>query len=107
MGRHVMVVLTNPMEGREDEFNDWYSEVHLEEAVGVPGYVSAQRLKLSDVQVGEPAEYRYLAIYEIEADGAGAAVAELQAARATLTTSDALDPKRVMWFYEISEKVTA
>lgn len=73
MGRHILVTMTNPVDGREDEFNDWYSNVHLSESVGVPGLISAQRFKLSDEQLGEPSEYRYLAIYEIEAESAGAA----------------------------------
>ena len=29
MAKHVFVVLTNPLEGKEDAYNDWYTNVHL------------------------------------------------------------------------------
>jgi hypothetical protein len=33
MAKHVFVVLTNPVEGEEDTYNDWYTNVHL---IGIP-----------------------------------------------------------------------
>jgi len=46
MSRHVFAVLTNPVEGREAEFNAWYDR-HLHDILRLPGLVSAQRFRLS------------------------------------------------------------
>jgi hypothetical protein len=74
---HMFLVLTNPAEGLEDEYNDWYTNLHLDEVVAVPGFVSARRYGLSDDQLGGfgSSKHRYLAIYEI----AGAPVDAFQA----------------------------
>jgi primosomal replication protein N len=51
MGRHILVVMTNAVEGKDQEFNHWYSNVHLGEVVAIPGFVSAQRYKLADSEI--------------------------------------------------------
>ena len=71
MPTHRLVVFTEPTAGREDEYNQWYDEVHLKEVLATEGFVGAQRFALSDAQIGDvagAAPSRYLAIYEIEAD---------------------------------------
>ena len=35
MAKLWLVVLTNPVEGREDEYNEWYSGRHLEDVLAV------------------------------------------------------------------------
>ena len=79
MGRHLMVVYTNPVEGEEDEYNKWYDETHLPDIVDVPGVVSGRRLKLAPVAgTGDGATHQYLALYEIDGDPA-AVMAEIGA----------------------------
>ena len=69
MARFVFVVNTNPVEGREDEYNDWYSNRHLADVLAVPGVVSARRFAIADTQVAAaPPSFKYLALYEVEAD---------------------------------------
>ncbi|MBW2424816.1 MAG: hypothetical protein JRG86_11230 [Deltaproteobacteria bacterium] len=96
MSKHRLVVFTNAMPGRDDEFNKWYDEVHLREVVEVDGFVAAQRFVLSADQIGEldadSVPGRYLAIYEIEADDLKSAFDKLNAASGgSMTMSDALD----------------
>jgi hypothetical protein len=72
------IALTNPVEGREQEFNDWYDDQHIRDILALPGCVSAQRFKLSDVQIpNRSCPYRYLAIYEFKPDDPKAAVAAI------------------------------
>lgn len=66
--RYKFVVLTNAVEGREAEFNDWYSNTHLADVIAIPGIVSADRFELAEFQRTLPQPYKYLAIYEIETD---------------------------------------
>ena len=50
MAKHVFVVFTNPVEGKDATYNDWYDNRHLPDVLDVPGFVSAQRFRLSDTQ---------------------------------------------------------
>lgn len=104
---NVLIVLTNPVEGREDEYNEWYSDIHVREVVDIPGFISAQRFALSDSQMGPAGAHRYLAIYEVEGDP-GAALSALKAARPELRMSEALDTSAIsaQMFSAITEKVT-
>ena len=67
---NVMVVLTNATPGFEDEFNEWYDNVHLAEVVALPGFVAARRYKYTESQLaGFPeSPQKYLALYWIEGD---------------------------------------
>jgi hypothetical protein len=46
MAKHVFVVFTNPVEGKEATYNDWCDNRHLPDVLDVPGFVSAQRFRL-------------------------------------------------------------
>jgi len=71
-GTSYLVVLSNPIAGKEEEYHKWYNETHVREVTQVEGILSAQRFKFSERQVRDnPAtdlvrQYKYLAIYEIE-----------------------------------------
>ena len=51
--RYLVLVLTEPTEGNEERFNDYYENTHLEEVIASTGWSSSQRFKLVD-EVGEP-----------------------------------------------------
>lgn len=108
MSDNILVVLTNPVAGKENEYNDWYSNTHIQEICEIPGFKSAQRFKLGDAQLGPAGPHQYLAIYEIEGDPA-AALEALKAARPDLNMSDALDRSTTLGqaFTAITGKVTA
>lgn len=81
MATSILVVHSRPVEGREDEFNAWYTEVHLPEVLRVDGFVAARRFQF--VAAGHeqpPGGLPYLAVYEV-ADG------QLEAARAALAAA--------------------
>ena len=62
-----MLVFSDPVAGREKEFNDWYTGRHLDDIVAMPGFSSAQRFKLNSVSLGT-CPNKYLAIYDMETD---------------------------------------
>jgi hypothetical protein len=67
MPTHRFIVLTNPVEGREDDFNDWYTGRHIPDVLSVPGIVSAQRFRIVEKEyTGSP--YKYLSIYDFDID---------------------------------------
>lgn len=93
MARYKLVVLTNPMSEEQDaEFNDWYDNIHLDDVVAVPGFISAQRFRLKN-GLGFEHTHRYLALYEVETDNPEAACEELFSRQGTerMMISEALD----------------
>ena len=68
MAKYNFVVLTNPTQGKEAEYNDWYNNIHIPDVLNVKGMVGAQRFRLADQQMGGKPQHSYLALYEIETD---------------------------------------
>ncbi len=71
--RKMFLVFSNPVEGKEREFNEWYETVHVPELLATGGIVSAQRFdaheRAADREAGlPPPAHRYLTVYEIEGD---------------------------------------
>jgi hypothetical protein len=66
----VWLVFTKPVEGREQEYNEWYDEVHLPDVAAVPGVRAAQRYVLGPERrsPGVTPPHSYLAVYEIDGD---------------------------------------
>jgi len=113
MAKYTFIVLTNPVEGKESEYNDWYNRQHIPDVLNVPGFVSGQRFRLADAQMNRDGSraHRYLAVYEIETDDLAATLKELRARGGTaeIVPSDAIDTKNVATyvFTPIAEKVLA
>lgn len=101
-GKHLLVALTNAVEGREDEFNDWYSNRHLDDILALPGVMAARRYVLSQSQTRPPPyPYRYCAVYEIETDNLEALQQELSARARTpkMPMSDSMSPDSLVLYY--------
>jgi hypothetical protein len=102
MARFLWLVMTNPAEGREQEFNRWYDEEHVPDMLGVATVVAVQRFEF--VTGGGSAEpgLRYLAVYEVEADSPEQTMAAMDKARAEpgrMRASSSLDRDARLWFF--------
>ena len=93
MGNYTMVVFTSPVEGREDDYNDWYDNQHLGDVIAAAGFDRAERLRLTDIGSPTAGLRRYLALYQIETDDPESAWKGLLAAAGTdaMPMSDAID----------------
>ena len=94
MTGYKFIVASNPVAGKEDEYNTWYDERHLPDLMKMDGIVGATRYELAEVQSpGTPAVPQYLAIYDIETDNLQGVFDEMQtrAASGEMLVSDALD----------------
>ena len=92
MRQYQMVVLSNPVVGREQECEDWYQQEHLQDMVKLPGFTSAQRFRLAhSMEEGNP--YQYMAVYKIETDSIDDTMKTLveRAGSGELKVSTALD----------------
>ena len=96
---------------REDEYNDWYDNVHLPDLLNVKGVVGASRYRVAKAQQGGPVEGpQYLAIYEVDIEDVQDFFDDMMRAATdgSMRMSDALDQSVVdltMW-EEITPRVS-
>lgn len=100
-----MLVLSEPVEGREAEYDDWYTNTHLGEVVATDGFVAAQRFGLVH---GEGAPHGHLAVYEVEGDLETARAALAAGKEQRVPVPDTMSPeRRSWWFTAVSDRVEA
>ena len=110
----LLVVFSNAVEGEDDEFNRWYTEVHVPDVIKLGGATVGRRYKSAGVALlpGIPEPGNYAAIYEVESD----TIEKIQAVAATLqgslSTGEAdisptmdLPSVRAAWLLPISEDI--
>jgi hypothetical protein len=106
-----ILTVFNAKEGMEEQFNSWYSEAHMPQALQVPGMVTGQRFRLAEAQrQGSTPQWKYLAYYEVETDDIQGVLDELKRREGTpaLVGTDTIAPGgSVMVFEPITEKMTA
>lgn len=112
MGKYVLVVNSNATDGKEDEYNAWYNDVHLGEVLQVPGFVAAQRFSVAaEPTAGDAPEHKYLAIYELETEQPQQSLAALGEAVSSgkIAMSDAINMRDVAatLYGPVSDRVTA
>jgi hypothetical protein len=88
VARYKLVAMSNAVEGRDDDYNEWYRKQHMPDVLAVPGFVSGERL-----QVLGDGPFTYCAIFEIETDDIGAVLADFGSRPGTdlMPVSDSLD----------------
>lgn len=66
MTDHLLLVFSNAKPELEDEFNEWYSKVHVVDLVDkIDGIESGQRFRSAGTYRDAADDYRYLALYWI------------------------------------------
>jgi hypothetical protein len=83
MAKYLLLALTNPVLGREQEYNAWYDNVAVPTYKSLPGLVPLGRFKAIDVPHLFPFEmdnqFQYLSLYYFEADDATSFMETLKA----------------------------
>jgi hypothetical protein len=82
MARHMLVALTNTAEGHDEEYQEWYANVHTPDLLAVPGFLSVHRFALAPDQgfLDGEGKHRYITLYEIETDDVAGTLAGLEVA---------------------------
>jgi len=110
MRRFKMLVFSEPFEGQDDAYNEWYTGRHLKDVCALDGFTAAQRFTLHSVSMGQTLN-RYLAIYEVETDDPEWVVENMFANRDTpampMDAAFNIDPTSVMLYEELTEVVSA
>ena len=102
MAQFLLVVTSSALDGRDQAFNDWYDNVHLQDMLDLPGVTSGRRYDALP-QSPAPTPAKHLAIFELEAEDPLAVLGELgrrmEAGEISGTTD--IDPSSVqMWIYK-------
>lgn len=109
MPQYQLLAFTNAKPGRDDEFNDWYSNVHLGDVLKLPGVKAAQRFSLAETQHrAGPHPWSYMAVYEIDIDDIADTLSALRVVSGTeaMPLSPALQDERMVWIYSaITERM--
>lgn len=94
----ILLVLTDPVAGCEQEFNAWYESVHLPEILALPSFVSATRYRRNERPVVTLSQ-SYLTIYRVTDTLRAARELAKAVGRAEITMSPALDDLTVLQGY--------
>ena len=74
MAKHVLLAMTNPVPGKDAEYNDWYNTVAYPTYKSLPGLIPLGRFKAVDVPHMFPFEmdnqFQYLSMYYFDTDDA-------------------------------------
>lgn len=64
----MVLTFSDPVSGREAEYDDWYQNVHLPQVCRLPGIRSAQRFRLVESDEAGATGPRNVAVYELDGD---------------------------------------
>lgn len=90
--KEILIAMVNAVDGRENEFNEWYSGEHIPQILDLPGFVSAQRYEVADTPEAA-AGYRYATVYEVEGS---ALEARNQLFTGNLGSSESMDSTQLL-----------
>lgn len=90
--KHLFFAFTNPVAGREADYNEWQIKTHLPDGLKNPGFVGVKRYKLADAQFNpDDSREAYVNVWEIESDNLEATLVEAAHIQKDAVFSDALD----------------
>jgi hypothetical protein len=110
MASALLIVLSNPVDGREEEYNAWYTGQHLDDVLTAAGFEAAQRFRFVPSTLSRKPQAQYLAIYEVSAERREEAERLLLETATTpaMPISEALAPRPTTWWFEsIGDRVEA
>ena len=78
---YYFLVFSNPVDGYEKEYNDWYDGQHAADVVSIPGFVSAQRYVQNELPFFKVIDIKlpkYLIVYRIVSSDVESVFAEVE-----------------------------
>ncbi|MFG1923333.1 hypothetical protein [Cryptosporangium sp. NPDC048952] len=90
--REALLILSNPVDGKDAEFREWYWGIHIPEVLGLPVIEAAHRYSVPDA-LRANAPQRYATLYDVKGSAAEAMNALFTSG---LSSSDTLDVATVV-----------
>ncbi|MFN3233671.1 MAG: hypothetical protein ACE363_16145 [Alphaproteobacteria bacterium] len=93
MEKHLVIIKSNAVAGREADYEAWYNNIHLGEVLQVPGFLTGQQYRTPPSPDGSPPSHSHTAVFEVESDDITATLTQLgeEFASGRMTATDALD----------------
>lgn len=92
MPKTYILIRSNPLPGKEAEYNAWYDNVHLPEMLQIEGVKAYQRFALAKDQMNDKAQsHKYLIRLEIDSENIPATIARMYAAHPTMRMEPVAD----------------
>lgn len=101
MAEYVMVVQSQALPGRDDEYNDWYDNQHFHDILAIPGVKDGARYDSPVAMFGVPG-LKYLAVYNLDIETPEAFMAEMgrRVAEGLMPMTEAIDSAASqLWIY--------
>jgi hypothetical protein len=76
MAKYRLMTMVTAKDGDDAALNDWYENQHVPDLLKVPGVVAAQRFRVHDSALPQPA-WRYISIFELDVDDPATVMAEI------------------------------
>lgn len=94
MGKHLVMVKSKAVDGKEAAFEDWYNSIHLGEVLALPGFLTGQQFRSPPE---DDSAFSHFALFDVESDDINATLTNLGEAFASgkMTLTDALDVNTV------------
>ena len=97
--KNIILILTEPTEGKQEEFDEYYENLHLDEVLATTGWDTAKRFELVD-EAGGRCPLNHLALYEVETDDPADIIPTMNRTRSERQQSDALNRKTAsVWVF--------
>jgi len=99
--QHLFLALSNPRDGRQQEFHSWYDAFHLQDVVNLcPGFSRGHRYWAAEAQGPDRPRWSSLALYDLEADDVARLHRDVSANAHRFTPSNGVfDDDHVAWVY--------
>lgn len=76
----MLLVMSNPVQGKEDDYKKWYIEQHIPDCLKIQGFVNGRLLASAAQQhpLQTQFQYEYIAVFNIETDAIDVLINELK-----------------------------
>jgi len=106
MDKHLLMVFSEPAEGKYDEYQEFFGSTHLAEMANSAGVTSAQMFTVVSPDDAADLPTKYVAVYQVEGDIAEAQKAIAAGASTRTPLSSAVNRRNLYWLTAITEEVT-
>lgn len=79
MKRYMLIVMSNPVKGKEEEYHQWYIEQHIPDSLKIKGFINGQLLSSASQQhpMQNKHEWSHVAIFDLATDNINALLDDL------------------------------
>lgn len=80
MKKYMLIVMSNPIQGKDEDYKKWYIEQHIPDCLKIKGFVNGKLLASTEPQhpIQKQIQYKYVAVFNIETNAIDVLINELK-----------------------------